>query len=57
MNSKALSRTDHDSVAVLTFERPSKLNALSYELVDAIVRTGCRSELPARSHPRIKHDD
>src|ERR1700737_4505958 len=37
MNSKALSRTDHDSVAVLIFERSSKLNALNYELVDAIV--------------------
>jgi enoyl-CoA hydratase/carnithine racemase len=37
MNSKLLSRMDRDSVAVLTFERPSKLNALNYELVDAIV--------------------
>jgi len=30
---------DRDSVAILTFERTSKLNALNYELVDAIVRT------------------
>jgi enoyl-CoA hydratase len=37
MNSKLLSRTDRDSVAVLTFERASKLNALNHELVDAIV--------------------
>jgi enoyl-CoA hydratase/carnithine racemase len=39
MPSKLLSRMDRDSVAILTFERPSKLNALNYELVDAIVRT------------------
>jgi enoyl-CoA hydratase/carnithine racemase len=39
MNSKLLSRMDRDSVAILTFERTSKLNALNYELVDAIVRT------------------
>jgi enoyl-CoA hydratase len=38
MNSKVLSRTDRDSVAILTFERAAKLNALSYELVDAIVQ-------------------
>ena len=37
MNSKLLSRMNRDSVAVLTFERSSKLNALNYELVDAIV--------------------
>ena len=37
MNSKVLSRTDRESTAILTFERPSKLNALNYELVDAIV--------------------
>jgi enoyl-CoA hydratase len=38
MNSKVLSRTDRESVAILTFERAAKLNALSYELVDAIVQ-------------------
>jgi enoyl-CoA hydratase len=37
MNSKVLSRIDRESTAILTFERPSKLNALNYELVDAIV--------------------
>jgi len=37
MNSKLLSRMDRDSVAILTFERSPKLNALNYELVDAIV--------------------
>ena len=37
MNSTLLSRTDRESVAILTFERSSKLNALNYELVDAIV--------------------
>jgi enoyl-CoA hydratase len=38
MNSKVISRTDRGVVAVLTFERPSKLNALNYELVDSIVQ-------------------
>jgi enoyl-CoA hydratase len=38
MNSKVISRTDRDVVAVLTFQRPSKLNALNYELVDSIVQ-------------------
>jgi enoyl-CoA hydratase len=38
MNSKVLSRADRESVAILTFERPAKLNALNYELVDAIVQ-------------------
>jgi enoyl-CoA hydratase len=38
MNAKVISRLDRDSVAVLTFERSSKLNALNYELVDAIVQ-------------------
>jgi enoyl-CoA hydratase len=37
MNTNVLSRLDRAAVAVLTFERPAKLNALSYELVDAIV--------------------
>jgi enoyl-CoA hydratase/carnithine racemase len=37
MNSPFLSRTDRESVAILTFERSPKLNALNYELVDAIV--------------------
>jgi enoyl-CoA hydratase/carnithine racemase len=37
MNSKVLSRIDRESTAILTFERSSKLNALNYELVDAIV--------------------
>jgi enoyl-CoA hydratase len=37
MNSNVISRVNRDSVAVLTFERSSKLNALNYELVDAIV--------------------
>jgi enoyl-CoA hydratase len=37
MNTNVLSRSDRESVAVLTFQRPAKLNALSYELVDAIV--------------------
>ena len=37
MNSTLLSRTDRESVAILTFERSPKLNALNYELVDAIV--------------------
>ena len=32
-----LSRLDRESVAILTFERPTKLNALNYELVDSIV--------------------
>src|SRR5271166_1949766 len=51
MNSKALSRTDHDSVAVLTFERPSKLNALNYELVDAIVHA--LNEIEAEDNVRV----
>ncbi len=38
MNNKVLSRVDRESVAVLTFERPTKLNALNYELVDSIVQ-------------------
>jgi len=37
MNSTLLSRMDRESVAILTFERSPKLNALNYELVDAIV--------------------
>src|SRR5271165_2204839 len=51
MNSKALSRTDHDSVAVLTFERSSKLNALNYELVDAIVNA--LNEIEAEDNVRV----
>jgi enoyl-CoA hydratase/carnithine racemase len=38
MNPKVLSRTDRESVAILTFERAAKLNALNYELVDSIVQ-------------------
>jgi enoyl-CoA hydratase/carnithine racemase len=38
MNAKVLSRTDRQSVAILRFERATKLNALNYELVDAIVQ-------------------
>jgi len=37
MKQKLLSRLDRESVAILTFERPTKLNALNYELVDSIV--------------------
>jgi len=37
MKTKVLSRLDRESVAILTFERPTKLNALNYELVDSIV--------------------
>src|SRR5258708_9993259 len=38
MNTNVLSRSDRESVAILTFERPAKLNALNYELVDSIVQ-------------------
>ncbi len=38
MNTSVLSRSDRQSVAILTFERAAKLNALNYELVDAIVQ-------------------
>jgi len=38
MNTSVLSRSDRQSVAILTFERSAKLNALNYELVDAIVQ-------------------
>ena len=38
MDTSPLSRTDRDAVAILTFERPTKLNALNYDLVDSIVR-------------------
>jgi enoyl-CoA hydratase/carnithine racemase len=38
MNTEILSRADRESFAILTFERPEKLNALNYELVDSIVR-------------------
>jgi enoyl-CoA hydratase len=38
MNTDVLSRSNRESVAILTFERPSKLNALNYELVDSIVQ-------------------
>ena len=38
MTTSVLSRSDRQSVAILTFERPAKLNALNYELVDAIVQ-------------------
>jgi enoyl-CoA hydratase len=37
MSTSVLSRSDRESVAILTFERPAKLNALNYELVDSIV--------------------
>src|SRR5258707_3407857 len=38
MSTNVLSRRDRESVAILTFERPAKLNALNYELVDSIVQ-------------------
>lgn len=44
MNTKVLSRIDRESVAVLTFERPTKLNALNYQLVDSIVQALDRIE-------------
>lgn len=50
MNTKVLSRVDRESVAVLTFERPTKLNALNYELVDSIVLT--LDEIEEENHIR-----
>src|SRR5260221_4234516 len=44
MKTKVLSRIDRESVAILTFERPAKLNALNYELVDSIVHALDRIE-------------
>src|SRR5260370_34680728 len=44
MKTKVLSRLDRESVAILTFERPAKLNALNYELVDSIVHALDRIE-------------
>src|ERR1700722_3973085 len=38
MNTSVLSRSDRQSVAILTFERSAKLNALNYEVVDSIVQ-------------------
>ena len=44
MKTKVLSRLDRESVAILTFERPTKLIALNYELVDSIVHALERME-------------
>jgi enoyl-CoA hydratase len=44
MNTSVLSRSDRESVAILTFARPGKLNALNYELVDSIVQALDRIE-------------
>src|SRR5258708_17828483 len=38
MNTNVLSRSDRESVAILTFDRPVKLNARNYEMVDSIVQ-------------------
>ena len=50
MNSEVLSRIDRESTAILTFERPAKLNALNYELVDAIVHA--LDEIEEEEHVR-----
>jgi enoyl-CoA hydratase len=50
MKSKVLSRIDRESIAILTFERPSKLNALNYELVDAIMHA--LDEIEEENHIR-----